>query len=331
MTFLWPAGLLSLLLIPLGAAIWLFSAHRRRARAATVAGFRLTGPVRRPGRGWLVASLFLCGFVLVCIGIARPQAVLAVSREEGTVILAFDVSASMSADDVSPTRMDAAKETAREFIAARPSNVAVGIVSFTDLGASVQLPTTDSSALEFVLDQLTPQQGTSIGRGIQAAIGAIDASVRGPDGGYAATPSGDASQSPPPDAGAGAAVIVLISDGENNESPDPTSIAQIAAAQGIRVDTVGIGTAAGTTIEVGGYKVHTQLDADQLQQIAAATGGTYTTAMSADDLRQVYANVRTNLLVSSQPIEATSLVAALSLAVLGLASGLSYAWLGRLP
>jgi Ca-activated chloride channel family protein len=184
-----------------------------------------------------------------------------------------------------------------------------------------------------VLDQLSPQQGTSIGRGLQAAVGAIDAYVQGPQAANAPQPSGDAPRPSPSDSGPGgaSAVIVLISDGENNESPEPVSVAQLAAAQGIRVDTVGIGTPDGATIDLGGYKVRTQLDDGLLKQIASVTGGTYTDAVSAADLRQVYANLQTSLEVSSQPVEATSLVAALSLAMLGLASVLSYAWLGRLP
>ena len=114
MTFIWPEALLSLLLIPIGVVAWRLVDRRRRQRAAAAGGLGLTRATRQPARirGRVPAALFLLGFVLLGIGLARPQAVLALPRQEGTVILCFDVSASMAADDLSPSRMEAAKQTA---------------------------------------------------------------------------------------------------------------------------------------------------------------------------------------------------------------------------
>src|SRR5262249_20825557 len=161
-SFIWPEALLTLLLIPIGIVAWWFVDRGRRQRAAAAGGLGLTRSTRPSMRirSRIPAALFVLGFVLLCIGLALPQALLSLPHQAGTVILAFAVWASMAADDLSPSRMEAAKQTAKDFIAKEPPGVVIGIVAFTDSGLSVQVPTADQQALDDALDRLTPQHGT---------------------------------------------------------------------------------------------------------------------------------------------------------------------------
>src|SRR4029078_12130692 len=109
------------------------------------------------------------------VALARPQAVVSLPRVQGTVILAFDVSGSMAADDLKPTRMEAAKMAARDFVAKQPPSVLIGVVAFSDSGFSVQAPTDDSTVVLAALTRLTPARGTSLGKGIAAALTTITA------------------------------------------------------------------------------------------------------------------------------------------------------------
>jgi Ca-activated chloride channel family protein len=126
-------------------------------------------------------------------------------------------------------------------------------------------------------------------------------------------------------------VIVLLTDGENNESPDPLAAAQQAADRGVRVYTVGIGSAAGTTLDLNGFQVHTQLDEATLQQIAQTTGGAYYGATDTSSLRSIYSNLDTHLVVKPEAIELTALFAGASMLILVAGALLSLVWLGRAP
>jgi Ca-activated chloride channel family protein len=336
MTFLWPAGLLiAILLILLGYVLYV-RLDRRRAAAAATSGFPITtrpatttsGRIRRT----LPAALFIVGLGLMAIALGRPQGTIDVPRQVGTVILAFDVSGSMAATDLQPTRMDAAKAAARDFVGKQPSSVVIGVVAFSDSGISVQAPTNDQATVLAAIDRLTPQKGTSLGQGIQASLAAIALADAGtPAYYYSASPSPTPSPTPVPAGYHAPAVIVLLSDGENNENPDPATVAQAAANQGIRIDTVGIGTPGGTTLDLNGFKVHTQLNETELQGISQVTDGTYYAAASTADLVSVYDNLDTKLIVKPEDIELTGVVAGASLLVLLVGGVASLLWLGRLP
>ena len=127
------------------------------------------------------------------------------------------------------------------------------------------------------------------------------------------------------------AAIVLLSDGENNESPDPMAAAQTAADQGVRVYTVGLGSTAGTTVNLNGFQVHTQLDAATLQQISLTTGGSYYGATDAQQLRSIYDKLDTGVVIQPQLTELTSIFAGTSLLLLIAGVLTSLFWLGRLP
>ncbi|MFI5227122.1 MAG: VWA domain-containing protein [Candidatus Limnocylindrales bacterium] len=336
MSFLWPAGLLSLLLIPLGLALYR-GLERRRLRAAASSGFPIVTrpPTTRSGRirRTLPAALSIVGLALMAIALARPQGTIDLPHEEGTVILAFDVSGSMAATDLQPTRMDAAKAAAKDFVERQPSSVVIGVVAFSDSGLSVQTPTNDQATVLAAIDRLTPQHGTSLGQGIQASLAAIAAEEAGTPANYYSnrSPAPTPSPTPVPAGYHAPAVIVLLSDGENNENPDPATAAKAAADQGVRIYTVGIGSPGGTTLDLNGFKVHTQLDAATLQQVSQVTDGTYYAADNTADLVSIYDNLDTKLIVKPEEIELTGLLAGASLVVL-VAGGLtSLLWLGRLP
>jgi Ca-activated chloride channel homolog len=239
----------------------------------------------------------------------------------------------MAADDLKPTRMAAAKAATTAFVQAQPVGVVIGVVAFSDAGLSVQAPTDDQGAVLAAINRLQPERGTSLGQGIVASLSAIAAAENPPPIDYysSRTPAPTASPAPVPPGSDSSALIILLTDGENTQPPNPATAAQVAANRGVRIDTVGIGSAAGTTLTVGGFKVHTQLDEAALQQVSQVTGGTYFSAGNAQDLTKVYADLASRLVVKPQLIELTALFAAGATLLLVLGAVASLAWLGRLP
>jgi Ca-activated chloride channel family protein len=336
MTFIWPVMLVLLALIPAAAVVYVLLHWLRRRRMARY-GSSLLGQATggRPVglRRHIPAAFFLLGLTLLTVALARPQAQVSVPHIEGTVILAFDVSGSMAADDLAPTRMDAAKAAALDFVSKQPPTVKVGIVTFSDSGFAIQPPTNDQNALAQAISRLTPQRGTSLGQGIVAALQAIDAAEHPPQTNFYsnATPVPTATPLPVAPGTKGSTVVVLLTDGENNERPDPLAVAQLAADRGIRIYAVGLGSAQGTTLKVNGFTVHTQLDEALLQQIAQVTAGDYFNAQSSQDLQTVYDHLDEQLIVRPEKMEITALFAGASILVLLVGGGLSLWWFSRLP
>jgi Ca-activated chloride channel family protein len=290
---------------------------------------------RQPGiRRHVPAILFLMGLSILAVALARPQAVVALPKQEGTIILAFDVSGSMAADDIKPTRLDAAKAAAQAFVNKQPLYVQIGVVAFSDNGLSVQVPTNDPGAVLAAINRLAPQSGTSVAQGITTSLNAISVANSGelPGEVYSnllQTPS--PTPTPVPRGTYTPAAIILLSDGENNENPDPLQAAQTAADQGVRIYTVGIGSPSGTTVHINGFSLHTQLDENTLKQISQITGGTYYNAQNAQDLLNIYNHLDTQLVNKPEKTELTSIFAGASI-LLMLAGGLfSMFWFSRLP
>ena len=334
MSFIWPIMLLfAIVLIPLLIAFYLILQQRRRRFAAKYAGFGLAstgGGIG--GRRHIPPILFLVGLSILLVGLARPQTQVSLPRIEGTVILAFDVSGSMAATDMLPTRMDAAKAAARDFVQHQPPSVQIGIVAFSDSGFSVQPPTNDQDAILASINRLTPQRGTSLANGILISLHTIATSGQPDTHFYSSlTPVPGPTPTAVPQGTYSPAVIVLLTDGENNENPDPLAAAQAAAKAGVRIYTVGLGSAAGTNLHVNGFTVHTQLDEAELQQIAQITGGAYTNAQSKEDLLKAYNNLNPQLVIKPEETEVTSIFAGASVLVLLIGGLFSLLWFNRLP
>jgi len=238
----------------------------------------------------------------------------------------------MTADDLKPTRMEAAKTAATSFVQDQPATVAMGVVAFSDNGLSVQVPTKDQASVLAAINRLTPQRGTSLASGIMASLDAIAvAEGQAPRLYSNLTPTAAPSPTPVPAGMYTPAVIVLLTDGENNESPDPLAAAQTAADRGVRIYTVGIGSPQGTNLHINGFTVHTQLDEATLKQIAQLTGGTYFNAQSTQDLQKIYDNLDPQLIVKPETTEITSIFAGLAVVVLLVGGAFSLIWFSRIP
>jgi Ca-activated chloride channel family protein len=333
MTFDWPLMLLSLLLIPVFILIYTNIQRRRQRFVETLGslGFVQDASGRRIGRRrHIPPALFLIGLAVLLFALARPNALVSLPGLESTVILSFDVSGSMAATDIEPTRMEAAKAAARDFVKRQPSNVQIGVVAFSDGGISVQAPTNNQETILSSINRLTPQRGTSVGSGILASLDAI-ALHRGdiPITGDGLTPV--PTPTPVPQGTFIPAAIVLLSDGENTTNPDPLGAALAAAQQGVRVYTIGVGSVAGITLTVNEFTVFTQLNEAMLQQIAAITDGMYFNAQSADDLHEIYDNLDAQVMIRPEKTEITSIFTGISVLLMLLGGAFSLAWFSRLP
>ena len=269
--------------------------------------------------------ILLIGVALLALASARPQVTLPLPRMEGTVILAMDVSSSMAADDVEPTRMEAAKLVAKSLVDRRPDSAMTGVVAFGEGGLIVQPPTNDDEALYATIDRLVPQSGTSLGQGLVTAL-----NLALPEQAPGSEESAVADETAPRGAFA-PAIIIMVTDGENTDPPDPMEMAQTAIEQGVRVHTVGIGTQQGAVVEVEGFNLFTQLNEPVLQGISLVAEGHYYRLEDMDDIPSVYEELETEFVVESREVEVTSVVGGVS-ALLFLAGGaLSLFWFGRVP
>jgi Ca-activated chloride channel homolog len=343
MSFIWPPLLLLLLVIPLGIAIYRRRDARRAARAAAFgwgwasgSGSASAGPTTAAGR-WRVhrlpALLTVAGMTILVLSLARPQSVIGVPRLEGTVLLAFDVSGSMAATDVQPSRMEAARSAALAFVEDAPSSLRIGVVAFSDGGLSTQIPTYERAPVAAAIERLEPERGTSLAQGIRSALNAIDLAQHPPQQNFYsdASPPPTPEPTPVPAGYHEPAVVVLFSDGENTVQPDPAVAIQLAHDRGVRVDTVGIGTAKGSTLDIDGFRIHTSLDEPVLQQIADGTEGTYYAAKDQGDLSGIGDAVEKRLVIRTEPFELTPLFALGGFALLVAGGAASLRWFGRMP
>lgn len=327
-SFIWPWVLISLLALPACIYVYVRLSRRRSGDAARLGtiGEAPEGSAAPAGILRHVPPLVILAAVsLLAVASARPQMTLPVPRMEGTVMLAMDVSSSMAAEDVEPTRMDAAKLVATTLVERRPDHSNIGVVAFGEGGLVVQPPTDDDDALLATIERLAPYSGTSLGRGMLTALNLVAPESE-------AQPADLALMDEAEPRGAFApAIIVLLTDGENTDPPEPLEVAQTAIERGVRVYTVGIGTEEGATIEVDGFNLFTQLNQPVLEEIALLTEGVYFMLDDVDDTPLVYDELETEFVVESREVEVTSFLGGVS-ALLLLAGGLlSLFWFGRMP
>lgn len=335
MSFIWSSLLYLLILVPV--LLW-FYFRTQRQRREFAARYGSLGKVRdrsniSGGRRHIPGLIFLLGITVLITSAARPQATVNLPRLEGTVILTFDVSGSMAATDLQPTRMEAAKAAARDFVNTQPSNILIGVVAFSDGGISVQAPTNEREQTLATIERLVPRRGTSLGNGLLVALNTIVVSAGDPPLLNTSNLSDPTVPTPAPEIQGWypSAVIVALSDGENNQAPDPVMVSDLAADFGVRVYTIGIGTPEGIIIEVDGFSIHSRLDEALLQAISDNTGGQYYSAANEADLQRIYSDLEPKLSLRSENIEVTSLFAGVGFLLFLVAGALSLLWFGRVP
>jgi len=326
MDFLWSGLLLLLAVLPVVVAIYIWSLRRGRrsgVRYSSLTLIRDAEPGSARIRRHLPFVLLVGALGALVLAVARPVVILAVPTNQTTIILTIDVSGSMCSSDVPPSRLEAAEAAAAAFIGSQSSSTRIGIVAFSSFAAVVQSPTNDQTLLLNALHSLATGRRTAIGDGILASIDAISEvdpavarsqSDSTPGTAPAPVPQGDYA----PD------IIVLLTDGASNTGTPPLDAAQQAADRGVRVYTIGFGTANGGALSPtcapqfvgrepgggafgggggGGGGFPRGIDEATLKQIAAMTGGTYHPAETASQLDSVFQNLPTNLITEHQVTE----------------------------
>jgi len=346
-TFLWPEMLWLLLLVPLAAAAYLLLLRRKKKAAVRYASLSFVKDAMGAGlrfRRHVPPLLFLVALTLMLIAIARPAAIVTLPSQHETVILAMDVSGSMRATDVKPSRIAAAQEAARAFVAEQPKSTRIGVVSFAATASVVQSPTHSREDIVAAIDRFQLQRGTAVGSGILVALKMIfpdaefDLRSSNPrrDATKAAAldkaaPASKAAAPKPVDPGSFAsAAIILLTDGQTTTGPDPIESSRMAADRGVRVYTVGIGTPNGEILGSEGWSMRVRLDESSLKQIASITHGEYFYAGTATDLRKIYTNLNTKLFLEQKEMEISALFAAGAAVIAILSALLSLLWFNRI-
>lgn len=354
MNFLAPQMLLGLLLVPVAIGFYLWAQRRRSKYAVRFTNLDLLANLtpRRPSwRRHLPPVLYLGAIAALLIGLARPTMVIATPREDATVILAMDVSGSMRARDVSPTRLDAAKASALSFIAQLPEGVRVGIVSFASEPVTLVSPTTDRAQLKQAIDGLAARDGTAMGDALMQVLDIAEkiqtdnketpdatASPSPATSGASAAPGASGAPSVPTDQPSGQPLVaaILLSDGANSVGQaEPLDAAQRAKTLGVPIYTIALGTPSGqvTVQDQFGQDVTLDVppDSESLSQIASITGAKDFNAPTAADLASVYKNLESRIGYSQERQEVTFALVGAGLLLVVLGAGLSAVWFGRLP
>ena len=309
MKFLWPSALIALALIPLLILLFVWRQRRRRrfaVRYSSLSLVRAALPAQSRLRRYLPMALFLLALASLVLSLARPVTVTRVPAGRATVMLVLDISSSMTQNDISPSRLAAAKRAALEFIDKQKDTNQVGIVAFASIAQLVQAPTTDPEELEIAIQNLITGRGTAIGSGIVTALETIAefnqhvAEHTGSQGSAPqATPTAEGEHEPD--------IIVLLTDGNYNTGTDPFDAAQQAVESGVRVYTISYGTRAGSMgrgfTGRDGFGGNFGIDEASLQAIASMTGGEYYTASSASELQKVFDSLPTVLITREETLE----------------------------
>lgn len=312
MSFLSP-GRLSLVLIPIVLGlIWLLVRSRRSDYAVRFTGVDLLDRVVPRRAGWrriITAGALLLGISLMVVAFARPVVAVPVPREQAAVVIAVDVSLSMGADDVSPSRLDAARSAARRFVELAPENLRVGLVAFAGTALPVVPPTTDREPMLDAIDRLGLGQGTAVGEAVYASLSLVAAQDRG-DG-------------IPPSS------IVVLSDGASTTGRPDVEAALEAAEAGIPVSTVAFGTERGSIV-FDDQVVAVPVDEGALRDVAETTGGRFFQVASEAELQSILESVGSQVAFETEDQEVGDWFALAGGVVAALAALGSLMWFGRL-
>ena len=338
LTFLWPTMLWLLVGLPLAMFAYSRVLKRRRTVTARHAQLETVGAATTSrARRVLPPLLWLLGLAAFTLAIARPQAALILPARIETIILALDISGSMRATDLQPTRIAAAQAAAKAFVADQPRHVKVGVVGIAASAALVQSPTDNREDIVQAVERLEPQRGTALGSGLVIALDAalpaarinVEEFINPRPGRKETEPRKLGEERHAPGSNVQAA-IVLLSDGVSNVGPDVIKAAELAADHGVRVFTVGMGTPEGTTVSADGWSMRVRLDEDKLKQVARTTDGEYFRADSAKDLKRIYSRLSAKLAFEKQqPTEITALLGALGGLLTAAGALLSMLWFNR--
>ncbi|WP_194943117.1 VWA domain-containing protein [Limnohabitans sp. 2KL-27] len=352
--FVWPRLLWLLATLPVWLGLYIAWQARGVQRAWPAAAQARSGPGVPSGRITRHAPVLLIwlGLAGLLLAMARPQAILLLPSRIDTVMLAIDSSGSMRASDVQPSRIEAAQAAAKSFVLGQPAQVKLGVVSVAGAAALVQAPTDQRDLIIQAIDQLSLQPGSALGSGIVIALHAMlpgsgldvrglidgEASPQTPAGkpldGSTTAPPGSPSNALPsksvnlpkvPPGSNSAAAIVLLSDGQSNVGPDALKMAQVAADLGVRVYTVGVGTAQGTVLKAQGMQMRVKLDEASLKKIAEITRAEYFSADNRQDLLQIYQSLSSKIVLKKHRRTEVSAVCAL-LGMLLVCWGCAWAW-----
>ena len=319
MSFHWPLVLTALAGLPVLVALYIDRDRRRVASQAAFGNPDLLPNVveRSPGRlRYLPPLVLLLALALMIVGVARPHATVSVPREEATIVLAIDVSRSMKATDVQPTRLDAARTAAKTFLDEVPTKFQVGVVSFATRAVVAVAPTDDRTLVGSALDSLTPGEGTAIGDAVSLGL-------------RTGQPRDSATKAPP-------RAIVVISDGARDGGQvDPADAARQAKRQGVPVYSVLVGTTNGVVQEklTGGFRriIRVPPDPATLQQVAQLSGGEFFAAPDAEGLQRVYQELGSRLGTRKEDREVTDVFAAAATVLLLVGASASAFLFKRVP
>lgn len=354
MELLWPGFILLLGLIPILIAVYVWVLRRRRKYAVRYSSLALVREALPPAarlRRHLPFALFLLGLACLILALSRPTATVIVPSGKPTILLAMDVSRSMCSTDIPPNRLKAAKAAVLSFIDRQAADAQIGIVAFSGFAALVQPPTSDAELLRSAVDNLTTARRTAIGSGILKALQAI-AEVNKASGPIANASNAESQPLPAiPEGEYATDIVVVLSDGASNSGPQPLDAAQQAVDRGVRVYTIGYGTASGGTMDCGDQALEGQfqgggggfgggfggggqgggrfrrgIDEDTLMGIAEMTGGEYYAATSAGELHDVFKQLPSYLKTKEESSEISVIFIAAGALLASLAVALSLAW-----
>jgi Ca-activated chloride channel homolog len=314
-----PAFLLSLSLIPLAVWLYVTADRRRRRRSAAFAPAKLlpsVAPVRPGARRHLPAALYVAALTAVAVALARPEATVAVPEERAAVVVATDVSGSMQARDVEPSRMAAVRKAALELLDEAPGKLRIGAVAFNHAVRAIESPSMRRDDVRALFERMRPSGGTATGEGLSAALGLLERE------------RGGAKRKSP-------GAVILLSDGKSTHGRDPIPEARRAARDHIPVYTVALGTQQGT-IQVeraDGTSVTRSVppDAEAMRRIATISGGRTFAIDQAASLASVYERLGSQIATRNEKREITSAFVGGAAALLLLGGAMSLRWFGRLP
>jgi Ca-activated chloride channel family protein len=334
-----------MLAMPLLVLLYLWLLRRKKKMALRYASLSIVKEAMGPGqtvRRHIPPALFLLALVAMLLAAARPMAVITLPSNQQTIILAMDVSGSMRATDVQPSRLVAAQNAAKAFLADLPRHVKVGIVAFAGSAQVAQAPTTNREDLVTAIDRFQLQRATATGNAIVISLATLfpDAGIeleslqvgRERSRGFSLDQERKEKQPFTPVAPGSytSAAIIMLTDGQRTTGVDPLEAAKLAADRGVRVYTVGIGTVDGETIGFEGWSMRVRLDEETLKAIATKTNAEYFYAGTADNLKKVYNTLSSRLTVEKKETEVSGLLALAAAALSLLSAGLSLLWFNRI-